>query len=298
MSASRLATLAALLAALASTAAQAQHANFVLFGSNGQPADAQPEDRFVHPVTSPYFHEDSFVTTDVRAWYAYQRFDGDSLINGGKAQVAAVQLRLALTDQLQFVAYKDGYTDFDSGLVDDSGYNDVAAGLKWNFLQNWKDQFHMAAGIGYELPVGDPGVFQNDQEMRFWYSVNKGFGPLHLGGTLNYHLALGDDDEAPLGNSDQISWHLHADYWINRYVSPVIEVNGYHVVNRGVESVPFMGADVANLGGGGDVITAGAGVEVRPVDDLGVRAAFELPLTSDPDDLYGWRLTFSVVYAF
>lgn len=295
----RLASLAALLVGTLAPIANAQHANFVLLGPPSVEGSQQPaEQQFVHPVTSPYFHEDSFVTTDVRAWYAYQRFDADSLIDGGKAQVAAVQLRLALTDRLQFVAYKDGYVDFDSGLVDAHGWNDLAAGLKFNFVQDWRNQLHMAVGAGYEFPVGDTDVFQNDQELRLWYNVNKGFGPLHLGGTLNYHLSLGSEGEAPLGSADTISWHLHADYFLNRFVSPVIEVNGYHVVNRGEESVPFMGVDVANFGGGGDVITAGAGIEIRPVEDWAIRGAFELPLTSDSDDLYGWRFTLSTVISF
>jgi hypothetical protein len=297
MSRSRLMAVTASILALASTSALAQHAKFVLFGDKTE-INSPAEDRFVHPVTSPYFAEDSFVTTDLRLWYLYHNFDNGSLINGGDAQVFAAQVRIALTNQLQLVAYKDGYVDFDSGLVDDSGWNDVAAGLKWNFLHDWENQLHMAVGVGYEFPVGSPGVFQNDQELRFWYSVNKGFGPFHLGGTANYQLALGDDDQVPLGNADQFSWHLHADYYINQYVSPVLEINGYHVVNRGEEVVPFSGIDVANFGGGGDVISAAAGVEVRPIENVGVRAAYELPLTSDDDDLFGWRLTFSVVLSF
>ena len=148
---------------------------FVLYGSK-EKTGALAEHKFVAPVTSPYFHEDSFVTTDLRAWYAYHKFDGDSLINGGDAQVVALQVRLAITDQLQFVAYKDGYVDFDSGLVDSHGWNDLAAGLKWGFIQDWKNQFHMAAGVGYEMPVGDDDVFQNDEELRLWLSANKGFG--------------------------------------------------------------------------------------------------------------------------
>lgn len=288
---------AAALVGLTSGIANAQHAKFVLFGDS-KAIDRPAEEQFVHPVTSPYFAEDSFVTTDVRAWYVYHRFDGDSPIDGGHAQVAALQLRLALTDQLQFVAYKDGYTDFDSGLLKSNGWNDVAAGLKYNFLQDWENQLHMAVGVGYEFPIGDTKVLQNDQELRFWYSVNKGFGPWHLGATVNYHLSLGSDDEAPLGNSDVVSWHAHADYYINRYVSPVIELNGYHVVNKGVETVPFQGLDVANLGGGDDVISAAVGAEFRPVEDISVRAAYEFPLTQNDDDLYGWRVTVSVVYSF
>lgn len=285
-----------LVAALVSSIGSVASADFVLFGDSKKP-EVEPNNQVVHPITSPYYNEDSFVTTDVRLWYAYHNFANSSLINGGDAKVYAAQVRVALTDRLQLVAYKDGYVDFDSGLVQESGWNDVAAGLKYAILQDWENQMHAAAGVGYEFPVGSPGVFQNDDDVRVWASFDKGFDALHLGANVSYLVALGDDNTG-LGSSDTLNWHLHADYWINKYVSPVVELNGYHVVNRGTESVPFSGVDVANFGGGGDVITAGFGVEVRPIEDLGLRGAYELPLTDDDDDLYGWRLTFSAVYSF
>lgn len=286
-----------LMALLVGTAATSASADFVLFGDSKKPA-VEPETRFVAPLTSPYYNEDSFVTTDVRLWGVYHEFDNSSTMNGGNAKVYAAQVRVALNDQLQFVAYKDGYVDFDAGLVDDSGWNDVAAGLKFAFLQDWENNMHAAVGIGYEIPVGSPGVFQNDDDIRASVSFDKGFGPFHLGANASYLYALKNDDAAPLGGSDTLNWHIHADYYVNQYFSPVIEFNGYHVMNRGDEVVEFSGIDVANFGGGGDVITAGVGVEVRPIDKLGVRAAYEFPLTDDEDDLYGWRLTFSVIYSF
>ncbi len=261
-------------------------------------APVEPNNKFVHPITSPYYNEDSFVTSDIRLWGVYHDFANSSIINGGNAKVYAAQVRVALTDQLQIVAYKDGYIDFDSGLVKESGWNDVAAGLKYAFLQDSENNMHAAVGVGYEFAVGSPGVFQNDDDIRAWVSFDKGFGPFHVGANASYLYALSDDNEKPLGSSNTFNWHLHADYYVNEYVSPVIEINGYHVVDRGTEVVPFSGLDVANFGGGGDVISAGVGVEVRPMENLGVRGAYELPLTNDEDDLFGWRLTFSAVYSF
>lgn len=272
-------------------------ADYVLFGESTKPV-VEPDSQFVHPITSPYYNEDSFVTTDIRLWGVYHDFANSSLIDGGKAMVYAAQVRVALTDKLQLVAYKDGYVDFDSGLVQETGWNDVAAGLKYAFLQDWENNMHAAVGLGYEFAIGSPGVFQNDDDIRAWVSFDKGFGPFHVGANASYLLAMKDDDAAPLGGSDTLNWHIHADYYVNQYFSPVIELNGYHVMNRGDEVVPFSGIDVANFGGGGDVISAGIGAEIRPMENLGVRGAYELPLTTDDDDLYGWRLTFSVIYSF
>lgn len=287
------------LALAAGSSAPAQHAGFVLFGEpNPAAADLPPEHRFVHPISSPYYHEDSFVTTDIRAWYVYHDFPRASLIDGGHAQVAAVQARIALTERLQLVAYKDGYVWFNSGLLDEDGWNDIGAGLKFNFLQDFENQFHAAVGAGYEFPWGDAKVLQNDANVRLWTSLNKGFDRLHLGATANFLIDTSGDDA--LGNSDRFFWHLHADYYLLPWFSPVIEFNGYHAFDDDDEVVPFSGIDVANLGGGDDVVTLGVGGEIRPLPDdprLGLRFAYETPLTTG-DDLFGFRWTFSIIWSF
>ncbi|MEM9916071.1 MAG: hypothetical protein AAF911_14040 [Planctomycetota bacterium] len=279
--------------------AYGQHANLVLFGEANPDAAAVPASRqAVHPITAPYYHEDSFVTTDVRAWFLYHDFPKSSAIDGGSAKVYALQLRAALTDSLQFVAYKDGYTEFDTGLVDDDGWNDVAAGLKWAFLQDFTTDTHAAVGVGYELGIGDDEALQEDDEVRLWASFNKGFEELHLGGTVNVLLPVGSED--PLGDSDRLTWHLHADYWLCSWFSGVAEINGYVTLNDGDNApLPFSGVDVANLGGGEDedVITFAPGFELRPADNVGLRVAYEFPLT-DNEDLFGYRWTISAVLSF
>jgi hypothetical protein len=277
--------------------ASAQHARFVLFGKDFDPASAgfKPEHRVVHPMTSPYFHEDSFITTDIRPYILYHDFPSGGVIDGGSAKVYALQARLAITDHIQLVAYKDGYTDFDAGLIDDSGWNDVAAGLKWNFYQNWQQQLHIAVGAGYEFPVGDPSILQNNGEVRFWASVNKGFGPFHVGLTGNAFCSTSNDE--PLGVGDYASWHLHLDYYTCKWFSPVVEFNGYHTFNDDGEVLPISGIDVTTLGGGDDVVSMAIGGEIRPAENIALRAAYEFPL-SDGEDLYGYRLTFSAVLSF
>ncbi len=281
------------------TGAYAQAAETVLFGDQDAAGLALPDERkAVHPVTSPYYNEDSFVTTDVRAWYVNHQFPGNSPIDGGDATVYAVQIRAALTESLQLVAYKDGFVDLDSGLLDDTGMNDLAAGLKWAFLQNWETDTHAAVGVGYELGIGDEEVLQDDDEVRVWGSFNKGFDRWHLGANVNYTTPVGSEDA--LGDSDRLSWHLHADYYVNPVFSPVVELNGYYTLSEGDNvAVPFSGVDIANLGGGEDedVITAGVGFELR-TEDLGAfRLAYESPLT-DNEDLFGYRWTASIVFGF
>lgn len=252
------------------------------------------EDIVVHPVTSPYFAEDSFVTSDIRPVFVYHNIPGNFL-GGGSASVTAAQVRLKLTDSLQLVAYKDGWLDVSTRGFGARGWNDIAAGLKWAFYRNDAAQFHAAVGLGYEFASGDRRVLQRDDELRAWLSVNKGFGKLHLGATFNYSWSMGNGGSL-LGDSDWLSWHLHADYQVNKWFSPLVEVNGYHTT-RG-NGVPFSGADVVNINNNGkDTISAAVGAEIRPLKWLALRAAFEFPLTHNVD-LYGNRMTFSSVIKF
>jgi len=284
------------LLSFASTTVMAQHAKFVLFGDpNPEAAEVSKERKAVHPLTAPYLHEDSFVTSDVRAWYIYHKFSRGTL--GGDVQVAALQVRVALTDQLQFVAYRDGYVWHDNALTQSSDFMDLGAGLKWNFLQDWQNDFHAAVGAGYQFPMGSEDVLQDNEEARFWASVNKGFDKLHLGATINY--LVNSQSENALGNADRFTWHLHADYYVCEWFSPVIELNGYHVTDEGTAVVPFHGVDVTNLGGGKseDSVILGIGCELRPADNVGVRIAYEHPL-SESIELFGYRWTASAVFSF
>ncbi len=287
--------------ALTQVPAVAQHADFVLFGDpNPRAAEVPKEQKHVHPLTSPYYNEDSFVTTDVRAWFLFHDFPKSSALGGGSAQVYAAQVRLALTQTLQLVAYKDGYIDWDTAAVADSGANDIAAGLKWNFIQDWDNQFHAAVGVGYELSTGDSASLNDDSEWRFWASANKGLDKLHLGANVNVHIADNKSDAKGFGSSDTLDWHLHADYFVCDFFSPVVEINGFHTLDEGSTApLLFSGLDVVNLGGGKseDVITLGLGGEIRPTDNVAARVAYEMPLT-DNVDIFGYRWTFSLVWSF
>lgn len=316
--------------------------DFVLFGEQDpQVAAMSGPEKFVKPISQPFFNEDSFITTDVRLWALYHDF-GDSFgqdffvrqgtgsrVNrqpqglGGNAMVFALQGRLALTDRLQFVAYKDGFTTIDTDIKDvavdgtfdsgifapvglGSGYNDIAVGLKYQFYRDVPNKLFAAAGVGYEFPVGDKDVLQNNDEWRAWVSVSKGYGPMHFNAVLNYFYQDGSDAFTLVPGTDSshsISWHLHADWYAGPYFSPVAELHGYHYIDRGSE-FSINGVDLTNLGGGGDIIIFTVGGEVRPMPqtqpDFGVRLAVDVPASfdEDPDSLYGWRASLSIVYDF
>ncbi|MCC6320924.1 MAG: hypothetical protein IT438_05740 [Phycisphaerales bacterium] len=271
---------------------------FTLF--SGRIANPSGDQQFVAPVTAPYYHENSLITTDVRAWYAYHKFNSDSILGpDSNASDYAVQVRLALTDRLQLVAYKDGFLDFDGAVVNSEGWNDVAAGLKWQFLRMDDAQLFAALGGGYEFNWGESRALQNDGEARIWASLDKGFDKFHAGLTLNYRITTSDEDRDN-GNSDIFSWHARADYRLFDKFSPVVELNGYHIVSDSDTGLTLNGADVLNLGStdADATITMGLGAEFRIEDNFSIRGAYEFPLADNDDSLFGTRITLSIVYGF
>jgi len=260
-------------------------------------APVETPDFPVHPISDPYWSEDSFIGTDLRPVFAWHHFPGEPL-GSGYATVFAAQLRIKLTKSLQFVAYKDGYMDIHTKGYKDRGWNDLAAGLKWAFLQNDELKLHAAVGVGYEFASGDDNILQDDDGLRFWASVNKTFGKLHLGVTANYFWATDNGDDWA-SDSNIFSWHFHADYQVCNWFSPVVEVNGYHVMDEGDVVTPFSATDALNVGGNKNesVITVAVGAEVRPLKNVALRAAYEVPLSSDVD-IWGQRWTFSSVISF
>lgn len=153
----------ALVVATAMAAPRATRGGTVLFGE-ADPAGLAlaAQGRTVHPLTAAYYNEESLVTTDPRAWYVDHQFPGMSPIGGGDASVYALQIRAASTGDIQFVAYEDGYVDCASGAVDDTGWNDIAAGFEWTFLQDWQRDLR-ARPDGAPRPetgVGEQGVVE------------------------------------------------------------------------------------------------------------------------------------------
>lgn len=282
-------------ALFAGTLSLTAQGGFVVFGESGPSLEA--EAKTVRPLTSPYFHEDSFVTTDVRAWWVQHHFYSDTI--GGDATVAALQARLAFTSNLQLVAYKDGYTSFNDTLGEESGWNDVGAGLKWALLQDWERELHAAVGVGYEFPLGDRDVLQDTGGLRLWGSLNKSFDRLHLGLTANF-LKADDRSDGALGNADMVTLHFHSDYYVNPWFSPVVELNAFIVTNEGPVGAQFSGVDAVSIGGGEneDTVTGAIGGEFRPfADGPSFRGAYETEL-SDSRSLFGHRWTVSAVYEF
>ncbi|MCA9070333.1 MAG: hypothetical protein KDA84_15480, partial [Planctomycetaceae bacterium] len=92
---------------------------------------------FVEPITNPILFEDPRSMTRVRFVFINQEIPTKSILGGGDAQVYAMQVTLALTERLTFIANRDGYIDFNpTALPDENGWADIGTGLKYVFVSN------------------------------------------------------------------------------------------------------------------------------------------------------------------
>src|SRR5690606_35137991 len=114
------------------------------------------KDKAISPVTNPLFFEDPRITSEIRPIFIWHNIDNSFLTGGGDVQVYAAQLRWAVTDRLSIIATKDGYIDFNpSGtLAHESGFADLAAGVKYALIDDEEAQFILTPGLKLEIPTG------------------------------------------------------------------------------------------------------------------------------------------------
>jgi len=94
------------------------------------------------PMSNPLLNEMPYITTEARLVFIHHSFPsttpGLGLPGGGNANSLTLQLRIALTERLGFIANKDGYADVDfnaPGLSDD-GFANIAFGFKYALYSN------------------------------------------------------------------------------------------------------------------------------------------------------------------
>lgn len=263
-------------------------------------------DSFVSPVSNPTLFEAPQVTTEVRPIFVYHEISDQFVSGGGNAKVAAVQARVALTENLGFIATKDGYVwlEPDAVLPRKNGWANIAFGFKYAFLRDEAWGTLVSGGIRYEIASGNRDVFQGrgDGVLNPFLSA----GWVHE----NLHLLGYTGGRVPISGNDSTFWDTsaHVNYRIGRFY-PLIEVNWVHALDGG-RRLPLdqEGFDFFNLGsrraGGRGVVTQAYGFRYRILDDqrlfdrvsgVDFGAAYETPLT-DREDLFAWRVTTDLVF--
>lgn len=282
---------------------------------------ASPFERVVRPITNPVYHDLPMAHNYAHPLFIYQSHPdrvsttAGNLPFGGDHQIYAFALEYALDEEWSIIASKDGYIDFnpDNTFTSESGFADIAAGVKWNFYHDVPTGVSWAARLLVELPTGDDDVFQGNGTA----TVSPAFVGLkakenwQLCWTSGLTLAL-DDEESDLWYNS-ISYGYH----VSENVTPLIELNHLYVMNPGDGkarfkqqaggAVPgiarFEGGDMINFGASNaaasrNFISAAVGIRWRVSEPVDVGAAYEIPLTDEEESLMESRFTMDMIYRF
>jgi len=255
-------------------------------------------DEMISPMSMPTVNEDPRSTTEIRPMFMYTKISEDFVTNGGNYSVVAVQLRLAITERIAFIASKDGYIWLrpDDVVPDDDGLANLAFGFKGSLIRDEEHAFILSGGLRYEAASGSQDVLQGFGKgvLNPFLSVAKGFDDFHVQAYTGPGLALTSDD------SSYYDLALHFDYRLMERLYPLLEFNWRHTL-RGGDRLPIdqEGWDLVNLGsqdaGGESVATIAFGGRWRITDDLDFGAVAEFPVTSR-HDILDWRVTTDLIW--
>lgn len=143
-------------------------------------------DGFIGPISNPVLSKDPRTLTEARFIFLNNWFPSSHpLTQGGKAQVYAMQVRVALSERLSLIADKDGYINFDTPGYTEDGWANIGAGLKYLLVRDVERQFLLSSGFMYEFSSGEEKVFQS-----------------HGGGLLDVFATMGKE----FGESTHVLW--------------------------------------------------------------------------------------------
>jgi hypothetical protein len=265
-------------------------------------------DRYVPPITNPVFNETPFITTEVKPFYAYHDIPNDFVTNGGNVNVIGIQARIALTERLAFIATTDGYSwvDFDAGLPDADGFNDLAFGFKYAAINDPANGLIVTPGLRYTAPIGNidtAGIDLNGHSGGYlnpFVSGAKLWDKTQLQGMVGAQIALGDK-----GTSTFLA-SVHADHEVLPGFFPALEANLFVPIDGG-DQIPdssglgnLTGADIIDLGSESPetILTLGGGFRYRLTENMILGAGADVNVLQDDDHAYGWRVLTDLVIHF
>ena len=259
--------------------------------------------RYVPPLANPLFNETPYITTEARPLLIYNEIPGSFLTGGGEIVVGAVEVRVALTERLGFIASKDGYAflDFDAVLPDEDGFVNISLGFKYAVHSDPADDSILTIGVEYEPPSGNietAGIDlqgRGDGQIDFFVTGAKAWEKIGLQGSAGVNLAIDGDHD-----SSMVHYSLHGDYEVAPGLFPLIELNGFTTIDDGTRTaVDFEGIDLVNFGStdSGTVVLGSIGARWRLNEHIIFGAGYEMPLTGR-EDITDWRVNFDMVLSY
>ena len=263
--------------------------------------------RYVPPVSNFMFNETPYITTELVPLYAYHDLSDDFVTGGGHVNVVALQARLAITERLGFIATKDGYSwlSFNNVLPDTDGWNNIAAGLKYNFISIPDSESLVTAGLRYEIPVNDLSsggielAGDGDGFLNPFITGATTFGDFGLQASFGANFAIDPDVD-----NSFVHYSLHADYELFDGFFPLMELNGWTAFNQADRLTGALGeldgADYLNFGSNdrGTTVTFGGGFRYRFTENLLFGVAATTEITDNDLSVFGTRVTTDMVVHF
>ena len=243
-------------------------------------------DRFVSPLSNPFFFEDPRSLTEIRGIFIENGWPNS--LSGGDAQVWAAQFRGRVTDRLSFIVPRVGYLQVNrAGGGVPIGYLSTPVGFKYNLVRDVDRQFLVSGGITYFIK-GSDGALANfgDGDFNFYLSAGKEiFDKGHWLSATGFRIPADS------------TWGTQMWYWSNQWDYEVVDhiyglfgINWFHWMKSGnFSGIPFAGLDLMNPPTAGvagtNVASALVGVKYKPSRHMELGAGFEFPLTERADIL-------------
>ncbi len=253
---------------------------------------------FISPMTNPVFFEDPRNLTEAR--FIALSHDLPGALGGNSIQVYALQLRAAITDRLSIIATKDGLIYTQSPILQ-SGYADLAAGLKYNLYRDAACGRLLSTGVTLEMPTGSNRSLQGNGNSEFHFFTT---GGTRVGSHGHWLSAAGL--RAPCDDSLEnrlFYWSNHFDVRLGcRPIYAFTEVNWYNYLSSGnAFQLPLEGGDLFNLGStgitGNDLVTQGVGLKAKPRQNIEAGVCYEFPLT-ERKGLLENRVTADLIFRY
>jgi hypothetical protein len=255
-------------------------------------------DNFISPMSNPIYFEDPRTLTEARLIFVNNSLP--TALGGGNVQVAALQARVALTENLSIIATKDGFLWSENPLLS-NGFLDVNAGLKYNLYKDYCNQSLVSTGFTFGVPVGSHQTLQGkgNGEFNMFLSGGQQFGDYwHLLSTLGARIPANNN-----AYSESMYFSNHLDRKLgNTGFYLFTEANWYHWLSNGNQfPAPVEGLDMFNLGStsvvGHDIVTGAYGVKYKPSGNMEIGLAYEIPYT-DRRDIIQNRITADLIVRF
>jgi len=246
-------------------------------------------DSFIGPISNPVLSKDPRALTEARLLFVSDWIPNEHPFHGGDFQAYGLQVRVALTDRLSFIADKDGYASIHPGNGPSrNGWLDIALGLKYAFVRDPDRQLLVTGGFQFEPQTGEEKVFQGHGDGLFtvFTSAGKGF-------CNGFHILANAGYQFPADSAENSSFfysQLHLDRQLFGWVYPLVELNWFHYTAGGRRGLPAAigeGDGLINIGtsdvAGNDLVTAAVGLKFVLGKHLDVGVAYETPLSNRKD---------------